>query len=429
MLNDNFSFVDNEFHFKSKRCSDKHSVEIVYNLLIPRIFVKPEDKVETVGKLFLMNHPLQSLPVVHQGRPVGMVHRYQLTDIFLSPYGRDLHGRKSITHFMDTQPVIVEHYLPVEVVSQYLTQLTQQTPTPLVQEFIITKHGNYEGMGTVLDLLKKITDLQIQKYNHELEQKVRQLEQRTAELVMATVKARAASEQAKAANQAKSQFLANMSHELRTPLNAILGYTEMLLETATESDYPDCVSDLEKVNKAGQHLLSLVSNILDLAKIEAGKMELQLETFEVSTMIKEVVHIVQPLLTDHANTVRVECQVVGEIHTDWLKIRQCLLNLLSNANKFSQHHEILVFAKKETVDTQAWLLLGVRDHGIGMSQEQLHKLFQPFAQVDNSSTRRYDGSGLGLVISKAFCEALGGTIQVESELGKGSTLVVRLPIN
>jgi len=429
MLNDNFSFVDNEFHFKSKRCSDKHSVEIVYNLLIPRIFVKPEDKVETVGKLFLMNHPLQSLPVVHQGRPVGMVHRYQLTDIFLSPYGRDLHGRKSITHFMDTQPVIVEHYLPVEVVSQYLTQLTQQTPTPLVQEFIITKHGNYEGMGTVLDLLKKITDLQIQKYNHELEQKVRQLEQRTAELVMATVKARAASEQAKAANQAKSQFLANMSHELRTPLNAILGYTEMLLETATESEYSDCVSDLEKVNKAGQHLLSLVSNILDLAKIEAGKMELHLETFEFSTLIKEVMHIVQPLLTDHGNTVRVECQVEGGVHTDWLKIRQCLLNLLSNANKFSQHHEILLFAKKETVGTQAWLIFGVRDYGIGMSQEQLRKLFQPFAQVDNSSTRRYDGSGLGLVISKAFCEALGGTIQVDSELGKGSTVVVRLPIN
>jgi signal transduction histidine kinase len=433
MLNESRSYTNNSFSFPSTlrypsassgHYSVQHTLERVHALAVPRTFIEPNDTVEKVGKIFLANHHLQAVPVVQHKVPVGMVYRYQLMDIFLSPYGRDLHGKKSIMRFMDSNPVMVEYDLPVEVVSQYLTQKMQ---LPAVQEFIITKHGYYEGMGTVLELLKKITDLQIQAYNHALAQQVQQLEQRTAELVMATLTAQAAASQAKAANQTKSRFLANMSHELRTPLNAIIGYSDMLQEDATDLGHAECVSDLQKIKSAGQHLLNLVSDILDISKIEAGKMELHVETFDFATVIQEVAHTVQPLMADKGNTLRVECDYFGTLHADLLKIRQCLFNLLSNATKFSQHSEILLFSARESIDGQEWIIFGVRDQGIGMTQAQLDKLFQPFTQADNSTTRQYGGTGLGLAITKEFCEVMGGTISVDSDVDKGSTFIIRLP--
>jgi signal transduction histidine kinase len=432
MLTDSLTFSNKNFPFfgvhGTLRGSDRYSAEIVYSLLTPRIFVNPEDTVEKVSKLFLANHLLQSLPVVRHLAPVGIVHRYQLMDIFLSPYGRDLHGRKSIERFMDTQPVVVEYNLPVEVVSQYLTQ-KMPTSTAIVQEFIIAKHGLYEGMGMVLDLLKKITDLQIQAYNHVLAQKVQQLEQRTAELAMTTQTAQAAMEQAQAANIAKSRFLANMSHELRTPLNAIIGYSEMLQEEASESKHSEYLPDLQKIQGAGQHLLKLVSHILDISKIEAGKMELHLETFDFTKVLYEVAATVQPLMAEHNNTLQVECNYFSTLHTDLLKVRQCLFNLLSNAAKFSKNREILLFAAPDVCEDQPWIVFGVRDHGIGINPNQLNKLFQPFTQADDSTTRQYGGTGLGLSITKHFCEAMKGNIQVESEVGKGSTFIIRLPVH
>jgi signal transduction histidine kinase len=415
-------------HSSGNRCSNKYHAEIIATLVVPRNYVEPTHTVEKVGKLFIANPNLQSVPVVYNKIPVGIVHRYQLMDIFLSTYGRDLYGKKPISRFMDTNPLIIEENLPVELASQHITRRMEY---PVAQDFIITNNGEYKGVGTVLDLLKKVTDLKIREYNHALDLKVKQLEQRTAELIVEQMKAESASEQAKVANRAKSRFLANMSHELRTPINAMMGYAELLVEEAEAAECEKCsacAQDLEKITRAGKHLLGLVSDILDITKIEAGKLAIHLETFEIAKLIQEVAITMQPLMQARGNVLRVEHGDLGYMHADALKVRQCLFNLLSNANKFSEQSEIKCFAERQlTRDEKEEICLKVHDHGIGMSWEQIDKLFQPFTQVDNSSTRRQDGAGLGLVITKHFCEVMGGNISVESELGNGSIFTIRLP--
>lgn len=420
MLNDGF--------FPTKLpLSNKHPLDIVDSLVVPRSFVEPHHNVEKIGKLFLANSHLQSLPVVHHEVPVGIVHRYQLMDIFLSTYGRELHGKKPISKFMDMNPIILEHNITVEIASQYITQ---NMNLPVAQDFIVTKNGRYAGMGTVLELLRKVTDLQIREYNHALAQKVKQLEQRTAELTIATMKAQAATEQAEAANRAKSRFLANMSHELRTPLNAIIGYSEILQEEAGEVQHPQCHGcshDLGKIVNSAKHLLNLVGNILDISKIEAGKINLYLEHFDLATVLQEVVHVMLPVIQENNNTLLVEYGHLGTIHADRVKVKQCLFNLLSNAAKFTKNGEILLFAAREVAQESDEIIFGVRDKGIGMTIDQMNKIFEPFMQADDSSTRQYGGTGLGLAITKQFCEMMKGTVSVESQLGQGSTFVIRLP--
>jgi len=414
-------------HFKHQelRCSNEHTVERVCTLMSARACVHPQDSVEQVSKFFLKQRDLHSLPVVDRCQPVGIVHRYQLMDIFLSPYGRDLHGKKPICYFMNDQPLIVECQLPIEIASQYITQNMQLAA---VQDFIVTQDGCYKGMGTVLDLLDKITKLKIKEYNQALEQKVRELEQRGAELTLATAKAQAAQQQAKAANQAKTRFLANMSHELRTPMNAIIGYSEILQEDARELGQEECLSDLAKIEQAGKQLLDLISNILDISKIEAGKMELYLETFSFNDLLDEVAATIRPLCQENQNTLRIECHYQGSVYADSIKLRQCLFNLLTNAAKFSKNSEILLFGYSEMIQERNWIVMGVQDQGIGMTPAQIKNIFQAFTQADNSTTRQYGGSGLGLTITQQFCELMGGHITVDSQLGHGSTFTIYLPI-
>jgi signal transduction histidine kinase len=407
-----------------KSCQDKLDFSIL-KVMESRHIVGPNDTVEKVAKKFLKHHNLQSLAVVYQNEPIGIAYRHQLMDIFLRQYGHDLHGRKPITQFMDTNPLIVECDMPIEAASQYITQ---NMPIPTVQDFIIVKKGQYYGMGTVIELLKMITELKTQEYNQVLAQKVQELEKRTVELTIAHSQAQTATEHAKAANHAKSRFLANMSHELRTPINAIIGYTEILQEDAVDADYDNCSSDLQNIKKASTHLLGLIGNILDVSKIEAGKMDLYLETFNLSSAIQEVAAAMQPLIVENNNQLEVNCTYKGTIYADSMKIRQCLLNLLTNATKFSKNSKIELSAWEEIRDNQKWIKCSVRDYGIGMNQIQIDRLFEPFVQADNSATRQYGGTGLGLTIIKQFCELMGGTIDVESEYGKGSLFTVRLPI-
>jgi len=228
------------------------------------------------------------------------------------------------------------------------------------------------------------------------------------------------------ASRHKSQFLANMSHELRTPLNAIIGVTEMLREDA-ESLNQD-LEPLDRVLGAGRHLLSLINDILDLSKIEAGRMELQLEDFALAPLIDGVVKTIEPLAAKNENRVAVSCDAaIGTLHADEMRLRQTLLNLMSNANKFTERGVISVDARQRPENGRDWITIAVADTGIGMTPEQMSKLFQEFSQADASTTRKYGGTGLGLAISKRFCQMMGGDITVESEPGTGSVFTVHLP--
>jgi GAF domain-containing protein len=228
------------------------------------------------------------------------------------------------------------------------------------------------------------------------------------------------------ASQHKSQFLANMSHELRTPLNAIIGVSEMLREDA-EALKQD-TEPLDRVLGAGRHLLALINDILDLSKIEAGRMELQLESFALAPLIADVVKTIEPLAAKNANQVAVQCDpAIGTLHADQMRLRQALLNLLSNANKFTERGTITIDAHHRQGDGGDWIMLAVTDTGIGMTPEQMGKLFQEFSQASSSTASKYGGTGLGLVISRRFCQMMGGDITVESEPGRGSTFTIRLP--
>jgi signal transduction histidine kinase len=228
------------------------------------------------------------------------------------------------------------------------------------------------------------------------------------------------------ASQHKSQFLANMSHELRTPLNAIIGVSEMLREDA-EALKQD-TEPLDRVLGAGRHLLALINDILDLSKIEAGRMELQLEDFALAPLIDGVVKTIEPLAAKNENRVAVSCDAaIGKLNADSMRLRQALLNLMSNANKFTERGTITVHARQGRENGRDWITIAIADTGIGMTPEQMGKLFQEFSQADASTTRKYGGTGLGLAISKRFCEMMGGDITVESEPGRGSTFTIQLP--
>ena len=228
------------------------------------------------------------------------------------------------------------------------------------------------------------------------------------------------------ASEHKSQFLASMSHELRTPLNAIIGVSEMLREDA-EAAKQD-LEPLDRVLGAGRHLLALINDILDLSKIEAGRMELQLEDFALAPLIDSVVKTIEPLAAKNENRVAVNCDgAIGALHADQMRLRQALLNLMSNANKFTERGTITVHARHGQENGRDWITIAVADTGIGMTPEQMGKLFQEFSQASSTTASKYGGTGLGLAISKRFCEMMGGDITVESEPGKGSVFTVRLP--
>lgn len=244
---------------------------------------------------------------------------------------------------------------------------------------------------------------------------------------------------AETANRAKSQFLANMSHELRTPLNAIIGYSEMLQEEAEDLEQEDFIPDLQKIYGAGKHLLGLINDILDLSKIEAGRMELYVEIFDISTMIEDVVTTIQPLVEKNGNTLKIESDKnIGSLQADLTKVRQSLFNLLSNASKFTQKGTITLTVKRvaksedllpaqTATSSQDWIVFRVSDTGIGMTSEQISKVFQAFIQADASTTRQYGGTGLGLAITKKLCQIMGGDVTVTSVVGEGSTFTIQIP--
>jgi signal transduction histidine kinase len=255
-----------------------------------------------------------------------------------------------------------------------------------------------------------------------------QLEESQAKLVLAQKEADNLLVVAERANAAKSAFLARMSHEIRTPLNAIIGYSELLQEDAESTGQNDLIPDLKKILSAGKHLHGLISDILDLSKIEAGMMELHPEQFSIPLLLDELVETITPTIKSNGNTFEVDVpRQIGMMKADKLRVRQILFNLLSNAGKFTRNGKVGLSIRREMASSEQWVSFVVRDWGIGISPDYMEYLFQDFYQGDSSTTRKYGGTGLGLAISKRFCDMMGGKIAVQSELGKGSTFTVRLP--
>jgi GAF domain-containing protein/CheY-like chemotaxis protein len=283
----------------------------------------------------------------------------------------------------------------------------------LIGTLTVTRRTPGEFPPSVIDLLRTFASqsalaIQNARLFREIEDKSRQLE---------------------VADRHKSEFLANMSHELRTPLNAIIGYSEMLQEDAADLDGAEqFVDDLRKINAAGKHLLELINAVLDLSKIEAGKMELYLETFDVAGLVRDIAAVIQPLATRNANRLDIACpDDIGTMHADLTKVRQALFNLLSNACKFTEKGTVALSVAREAADGQDWMRFDVSDTGIGMTPEQLARLFEAFTQADAATTRRYGGTGLGLALSRRLCRMMGGDVTAESEPGRGSTFTIRLP--
>lgn len=275
--------------------------------------------------------------------------------------------------------------------------------------------------GQLLAAIRSMT-ADLRELYGSMEDKIRE---RTSELQLANEELSVARVAAEEASKTKSAFLANMSHELRTPLNAIIGYSEMLQEDAHDKGDSEPVEDLRKIESAGRHLLGLINDILDLSKIEAGKMEVFIEKVDIKALVNEVKSIVQPLAEKSDNELEVICpKDIGDFWSDETKVKQCLLNLMSNANKFTSKGKVTLTVER---NADSLICFRVADTGLGMNEEQLGRLFQAFTQADASTTKRFGGTGLGLAITKHFCVALGGDIAVESTPGTGSVFTIMIP--
>ena len=285
-----------------------------------------------------------------------------------------------------------------------------------------------DGFNTMLSEIQ-LRDSALQRANNELQTSTHELEVEIIHRKRTQDELLTAKQAAEQANRAKSAFLANMSHELRTPLNAIIGYSEMLEEEVQDTAKISNVRDLQKIQAAGKHLLVLINDVLDLSKIEAGKMQLHIESFDIAGMIEEMVTTLKPAIAKNANTFQLRIpEDISAMRGDVTKVRQILLNLLSNACKFTDHGSVSLDVDRVSAAGQDWIRFRVGDTGIGISTEQQENLFQEFTQADISISRKYGGTGLGLAISHRFVQLMKGRITVESAPGQGSVFTVHLPV-
>ncbi|MCX6137081.1 MAG: PAS domain S-box protein [Ignavibacteriales bacterium] len=362
-----------------------------------------------------------------------------------SIYSKDLLYRKSLANIQNVHNVGRKseaevlgkddfEFFPKELAERFLAddKIVIQSGTPVLnrEEYILDEKGQKRWQltsklplrdkdGKVIGLIGIGRDITERKRAEEqIQNSLRVIREKSVELEKAR-------DEAMDANKAKSSFLANMSHELRTPLNAIIGYSEMVIEEMQDAGSAEFVSDLEKIKVAGKNLLSLINDVLDISKIEAGRMEIYLEEFDLGALLDEIVSTIQPLIKKNSNTLVTDIHIdTPVVRLDMTKVRQVIFNMLNNASKFTDHGTVTLQVR---LSAAAQVVFRISDTGIGMTPEQKTKLFQDFTQADSSTTKKYGGTGLGLAISKRFCEMMGGSIDVESTPGAGSTFVITLP--
>jgi signal transduction histidine kinase len=351
---------------------------------------------------------LSGLLIVESDRLRGMVSRYEFNQRLAKKFGVEVSYWRPILGLfegifdLEKRPLLVVQ--EEATVNEVVERCLQRSEHLIYEPIIVRRSKRKYGLLDFHDLLLAQTRLLAETFREARRQK----------------------EIADQANQAKTHFLANVSHELRTPLTAILGYAEILLEDmAREDPSSEPIQRLNNIHKAGNHLLAIIGSLLDISKIESGRMELFVETFDLGALLDEVVETITPLATSNGNKIEVICAgPPGEMTTDITKLRQNLLNLLSNACKFTRNGVIRIEVDRAQKEEREMVCFRISDTGIGMSQEQISRIFEPFTQADASTTRKYGGTGLGLAVTRSYCELMGGEITVESSLNEGTTFTM-----
>jgi len=358
-----------------------------------------------IARLFEQNSKLPGVIVAGPGKFLHLVARSHFYQRLGRLYGVEIYMPRPISFFLESmseQPLIVPFSTNVQ--NAVVTCLARGEN--VYDPFLVITPDNEPRLVTFESLILKQTEL----------------------LSVAQIEAQAQKTRAIEANNAKSEFLAVMSHELRTPLTAIIGYGEIVLEDAAAGYLDEVPGRVQNIVNAGLHLLEMINGILDLAKIEAGKTELVFEDFSIPAFVESLTGTMVPLVEKNENEFRLITEKgLGMMHADKTKLKQCLLNLLGNASKFTQKGRVSLRVSEESYAGAPWAVFEIADTGIGMTEVQLQKLFQPFYQADSSISRRFGGTGLGLSLTKRFCEMMGGTLAVRSIPDQGSTFTLRLP--
>ena len=381
---------------------------------LPYFGVQVEDTAlgSEVARILEQNHALPGVVVMSRGTIAGMVARNQFFQRLGRPFGVEIYLPRPISAFLESLTTRTISLVGETTIQNAVILCLARPPEHVYDPFVVEPRDGPPRLVDLLALILKQTEL----------------------LTAAQIEAHAQRAAAVSASNAKSDFLANMSHELRTPLTAIIGYSEILIEDVQTNQLGESVRRLEGIARAGRHLLEMINGLLDLAKIEARKMDLFVATYSLTDLLAEITQIARPLMAKNSNAFRVTADpTLNEMRSDEAKLRQCLINLLGNAAKFTKEGTVTLTVRRETAPESAsgasapWAAFDVTDTGIGMTAEQLSRVFESFSQADPTISRRFGGTGLGLTLTRQYCEMIGGLLTVKSTPNQGTTFTLKVP--